>query len=62
MDEEILYYGLDTQAGQSGSPIFLFDNENRRIALAVHAYGGDDRNQGIRINNEIYDLFSSWIR
>ncbi|KWS36841.1 hypothetical protein AL065_09850 [Pseudomonas amygdali pv. ulmi] len=51
-----------TQAGQSGSPIFLFDAEDRRIALAVHAYGDGDRNRGIRINDEIYDLFINWIR
>ncbi|TFY88968.1 serine protease [Pseudomonas kairouanensis] len=62
VDADTLYYGLDTQPGQSGSPVFQFDAQSRRVALAVHAYGADDRNQGIRINDEIYDLFSSWIR
>ena len=62
VDADSLFYGLDTQAGQSGSPIFLFDEERRRIALAVHAYAVDDRNRGIRINEEIYDLLINWIR
>ncbi|MBI6952013.1 trypsin-like serine peptidase [Pseudomonas sp. CCOS 191] len=62
MDADTLLYGLDTQAGQSGSPIFLFDEDRRRIALAVHGYGFDDHNRGIRINDEVYDLFVDWVR
>lgn len=62
VDKYTLRYGLDTEAGQSGSPVFELDSDNRRIAHAIHAYGGHNSNLGIRITNEIYDLISSWIR
>lgn len=47
---------------QNGSPIFMLDEENRRIVVGIHVYGGDSTNTGIRVNNEVFDLFSSWIR
>lgn len=62
LDADLLHYGLDTEPGQSGSPVFYFDDQNRRIVVAVHAYGGDTRNRGIRVNDEVFDLFSGWVR
>jgi glutamyl endopeptidase len=62
IDEQLLHYGLDTEAGQSGSPIFFFEQGDNRVVVAVHAYGGDTRNHGIRINDEVFDLFSGWVR
>nr|BFD41637.1 hypothetical protein FFPRI1PSEUD_31360 [Pseudomonas sp. FFPRI_1] len=64
IEDRILRYGLDTEGGQSGSPVFEYDAENHRIAHAVHAYGGGgyNSNLGIRINNDIYDLICNWIR
>jgi len=55
-------YGLDTEPGQSGSPIFAVNADNERIVLAVHAYGGDSRNKGVRITDDVFDLLQSWLR
>jgi len=30
--------------------------------LAVHAYGGDASNRGIRITDDIFSLFESWVK
>ena len=58
----VLQYGLDTEAGQSGSPIFATDSDSERLVLAVHAYGGDASNRGIRITDDIFSLFESWVK
>jgi V8-like Glu-specific endopeptidase len=57
-----LHYGLDTEEGQSGSPIFFVGDNDSRVVVAVHAYGGDGSNRGIRVNDEVFDLFSGWLR
>ena len=58
----VLQYGLDTEAGQSGSPIFSVDAQDERLVLAVHVYGGDAINRGIRITDDVFNLFESWVR
>lgn len=58
----VLEYGLDTEAGQSGSPIFAVDANDERVVLAVHAYGGDAANRGIRISDDVFHLFQDWVR
>jgi glutamyl endopeptidase len=61
VDPATLSYGLDTAEGQSGSPIFHFDLEERRIVVAVHAYGHCPKNFGIRITSELFELLEQWI-
>lgn len=58
----VLEYGLDTEAGQSGSPIFAVDANDERVVLAVHAYGGDAVNRGIRVTDQVFALFRDWVR
>lgn len=58
----VLEYGLDTQSGQSGSPIFVFDERDERVVVAVHAYGDDGSNLGIRVNDEVFDRFMGWLK
>lgn len=58
----VLQYGLDTEAGQSGSPIFTASPEGDRTVIAVHAYGGDPVNRGIRITDDVHELFRQWVR
>lgn len=55
-------YGLDTEPGQSGSPVFYFDKNMNRIVVAVHAYGSNQNNIGVRITPEIYSTLSAWRR
>ena len=58
----VLQYGLDTEAGQSGSPIFAVDADDARVVLAVHAYGGNAVNRGIRITDDVFQVFQDWLR
>ncbi len=58
---QFLTYGLDTEEGQSGSPIFYFDSSQNRIVVAIHAYGGCPQNIGIRITPALHSTISEWI-
>lgn len=62
IESRVLEYGLDTEAGQSGSPIFAVDTSDARVVLAVHAYGGDEINRGIRITDDVFEVFRGWVR
>lgn len=55
-------YGLDTEPGQSGSPIFLFTVDQQRIVIAVHAYGDSGENIGVRITPDLFRTIVKWIR
>lgn len=58
----VITYGLDTEPGQSGSPIFLFTADQQRIVVAVHAYGDSRENIGVRITPGLFRTISEWIR
>ncbi|WP_157270719.1 trypsin-like serine peptidase [Azohydromonas aeria] len=62
VNAKTLSYGLDTAEGQSGSPIFHFNNQNQRVVIAIHAYGMCPKNFGIRITPEVFALLESWIQ
>lgn len=47
---------------RSGSQIFFVGDNNSRVVAAVHVYGGDQGNSGIRVNEEVFDLLSGWLR
>jgi V8-like Glu-specific endopeptidase len=53
-----LHYMLDSKGGQSGSPIWRNQN-NQRLAIGVHAYGGCP-NSATRINREKFNQMLSW--
>lgn len=55
-------YGLDTEKGQSGSPIFVLTPEKQRIVVAIHAYGDGPENIGVRITPDIFKLISIWTK
>jgi V8-like Glu-specific endopeptidase len=59
---QMLAYGLDTVAGQSGSPVFAHDGDGRAVAVAVHVYGAGRENLGVRITPPIFQLLSGWWR
>lgn len=60
VDPNVLTYGLDTEEGQSGSPVFYFTADQRRIVVAIHAYGGCPENRGIRITPALHAAITSW--
>ena len=59
---QVLTYGLDTEPGQSGSPIFHFTEDEQRIVVAVHAYGDSGENIGVRITADMLATLAGWVR
>ena len=62
-DEYNHWYWIDTAGGQSGSPVWRYDGNNRYI-LTVHAYGyvnGADANFGTRLNSDKYNQINTWL-
>lgn len=54
-----VYYTVDTMGGQSGAPAWRVVN-GKRIAVAVHAYGGATANSGTRINGQVAANINGW--
>lgn len=60
-----LYYDVDTEGGQSGSPIWIYEDDNLEnpVVVGVHSYGAGNSqigNSGVRINSKIYELITKW--
>ncbi len=55
-----LQYLIDTEAGQSGSPVFHSNPSGVRTVLAIHVYGDQGRNLGLRITPEVYSFLRRW--
>lgn len=59
---EFVEYMVDTEAGQSGSPIYLFDEKTQeRYVVAIHTTG-DFVNRGLRITPQIFDAIRKWAK
>ena len=58
------WYYMDTQPGQSGSPVWLYNyyGAGNRYITTVHAYGNDssNSNHGTRLNQDKYDRIITW--
>ncbi|UCC20134.1 MAG: zinc-ribbon domain-containing protein [Promethearchaeota archaeon] len=62
-DEYNHWYWMDMSAGQSGSPVWHFDGENRYI-LTINAYeyeSGIYPNFGTRLDQDKYDRIITWL-
>lgn len=59
-EDRMIVYGLDTEEGQSGSPVFFWDANHNRVVVGIHAYGGCPENRGIRVTGDVYALISQW--
>lgn len=59
LDEQFLFYMLDTMPGDSGSPVFRTTADGERTALAIHT-GTRGMNRGVRITPEIHEQLSEW--
>lgn len=58
---DLLATQLDTDSGQSGSPVFV--NEARGpIVLGVHAYGNTAANHAVRLTPALVQQLASWWR
>lgn len=59
-----IYYDVDTEGGQSGSPIWLYEgNDNNPIVIGIHSYGAGNvttGNSGVRITEEIIEFVEKW--
>ena len=55
------WYYMDTFGGQSGMPVWYYDDPNRYIAT-IHAYGNDGSgsNHGTRLNTDKFDRIITW--
>jgi len=57
------WYYMDTQPGQSGSPVWVYYTDPpSRYILTIHAYGddGSSSNHGTRLNNDKFDRIITW--
>lgn len=55
-----LYYKLDTEEGNSGSPIFISKSDGRfKQVIGLHTYG-DALNSGIKLTQLIMDRWNEW--
>jgi V8-like Glu-specific endopeptidase len=54
-----VFYDVDTAGGQSGAPVYVIEGD-RRIGVAVHAYGGATTNSGTRISPAVFDNVQAW--
>ena len=59
-----IYYDVDTEGGQSGSPVWLYeDSSEKPVVIGIHSYGAGVvtvGNSGVRINEEIIDFIEKW--
>lgn len=56
---DFLHYRTDTEAGQSGGPVFA-KLDGQRYVIGVHGYGGHHSNFAVRITNELFDVIADW--
>lgn len=55
-----VYYSIDTEGGQSGSPVYWYNSTYGYQGIAIHAYGGSSNNSGTRITQSLFDFFTSF--
>lgn len=60
--QAFIEYRIDTEEGQSGSPIFFCNAERQRWVVATHVYGQPNGNLGRRVSNEVFNAIAAWSR
>jgi glutamyl endopeptidase len=61
MEKTYIEYMVDTEGGQSGSPVYFYDKEtSQRYVIAVHTTG-DFVNRGLRITKEVFATVKGWV-
>lgn len=60
--DSFVEYMVDTEGGQSGSPIYLFDEKKKqRYVVAIHTTG-DFVNRGVRITPSVFETIRKWAK
>lgn len=62
-NEYLHWFWMDTAGGQSGSPVWIYDGENRYI-ISIVAYeyeNGTYANFGTRLDQDKYDRINTWL-
>ena len=60
-EKDHITYMIDTEGGQSGSPIFFYEKETEeRLVVAIHTTGYYP-NRGVRITEALLDVIQGWI-
>lgn len=67
--ERRVFYDVDTSGGQSGAPVWIQEDDDPPVAVAVHAYGigatptslGLKANSAPGIRQELFDIFEGWL-
>ena len=52
--------GMDTYAGMSGSPVWVYTTSGTRVIVGVHTHGGYYFNGGTRLTDPIYKDITAW--
>lgn len=62
LEDRRIFYDIDTYAGQSGSAVYVADDDERYV-VGIHAYGASpgSLNSATRVTTEVYDNFASWV-
>lgn len=55
----LVYHYVDTEGGESGSPIYNTLNFDGPMVVGIHGYGGTDSNYGRRVDSGIASVFSN---
>lgn len=58
-DKEVITYDIDTMGGQSGSPVWVTEN-NKRYAVGIHTNGSAKGNSATRIIPPVYNNLTLW--
>jgi glutamyl endopeptidase len=60
-DDFFVFYRTDTKAGQSGSPLLLWQND-RPVAIGIHHWNPNaNENRAVRITTDVAAVLRSWI-
>jgi V8-like Glu-specific endopeptidase len=60
-ETDYVTYMIDTEGGQSGSPIFFYEKETEeRLVVAIHTVGYYP-NRGVRITPKLLEVIQGWI-
>lgn len=58
-----LYYDIDTEGGQSGSPVWFYNDDNKAVVIGIHSNGAGyaiSANSGVRITNSLAKQIAEW--